>query len=346
MELNPKIIKNIGWGLLIGPAIGGIYTILINFNVIVFGATVAFLTLAIVFITFGYISPSNEITQGDMQILIPEPNVQRKTRELLLEDSVSSVDFLTAGLESRKPIIINILKNIRKPVRVAVQDPEKAITESEKSSTVKTLNDIVTKIKHNDFAKKNLKFRFYSDHASLRLTLTRDRDRNPISAILGWYTYSKDSKKNTLLQGSLNPSILISQPDDLVKFANEEFNNKWRKATPISFRRIKRLYEEIFIEDRYYEDMYYGKIKKDSYRQILNIMARKSNDWVSKKEIKKKFKGKKTTLENGIKALRDRNIILSKPGSSGFFRLQLIGFAVWISKNNSRSEQEKQNNSA
>ena len=100
------------------------------------------------------------------------------------------------------------------------------------------------------------------------------------------------------------------------------------------------------IGDRYYKDMYYSKIKKDSYRQILNIMARKSNDWVSKKEIEKQFKGKETTLKNGIKALRDRNIILSKPGSRGFYRLQWIGFAVWISKNNSRSEQEKQNNSA
>lgn len=100
------------------------------------------------------------------------------------------------------------------------------------------------------------------------------------------------------------------------------------------------------IGDRYYKDMYYGKIKKDSYRQILNIMARKFNDWVSRKEIEKEFKGKKTTLTNGIKALRDRNIILSKPGSRGLYRLQWIGFAVWINKKNSRSEQEKQNNSA
>lgn len=100
------------------------------------------------------------------------------------------------------------------------------------------------------------------------------------------------------------------------------------------------------IGDRYYKDMYYGKIKKDSYRQILIIMACKFNDWVSRKEIEEQFKGKRTTLTNGIKALRDRNIILSKPGSRGLYRLQWIGFAVWINKNNSRSEQEKQNNSA
>jgi len=95
------------------------------------------------------------------------------------------------------------------------------------------------------------------------------------------------------------------------------------------------------IGDRYYKDMYFGKIKKDSYRQILNIMANKSNKWVSRKEIEEQFKGEKTTLKNGIKALRDRNIILSKPGSRGLYRLQWIGFAVWINKNNSRSEQKK-----
>lgn len=241
MGFNPEKIAKIGYSLLIGPAIGGVYTILINFNVIVFGATVAFLTLAIVFITFGHIF--TKITQGDMQILIPESNVEQKTRELLLEDSVSSVDFLTAGLASRKVMIIDILKSIKKPVRVAVQDPEKAVTESEKLSTVKILNDIVTALEHDDFAQNNLKFSLYSDHASLRLTLIRDIDDKLISAILGWYIYRKD---NTLLRGSLNPSILISQPDDLVKFANEEFNNKWDNATPISFDEIKKLFEEKF----------------------------------------------------------------------------------------------------
>lgn len=241
MRLNPKIITKIGYGLLIGPAIGGVFTILANFNVIVFGATVAILTLAIVFITFGCIS--TKITQGDMQILIPESNVQNKTRELLLEGGVFSVDFLTAVFATRKVMVIDILKRIKKPVRVAVQDPEKAVTESEKLSSVKALNDIVTDIEDDHFAKNNLKFRFYSDHASLRLTLMRGKDDKPMSAILGWYIYRED---NTLLRGSLNPSILISQPDDLVKFANEEFNNRWDNATPISFDEIKKLHEEKF----------------------------------------------------------------------------------------------------
>jgi len=57
--------------------------------------------------------------------------------------------------------------------------------------------------------------------------------------------------------------------------------------------KLKNYIKKNLFVDRYYEDMYYGKIKKDSYRQILNIMAIKSNKWVSKKEIRKKFKGKK-----------------------------------------------------
>ena len=92
------------------------------------------------------------------------------------------------------------------------------------------------------------------------------------------------------------------------------------------------------IGDRYYKDLYYGKIKQDSYRQILNIMAQEFNDWVSLKEIKEQFHGKKTTLTNGIKALRDRSIILSKPGRRGLYRLQWIGFAIWINRVNERKK--------
>jgi len=84
------------------------------------------------------------------------------------------------------------------------------------------------------------------------------------------------------------------------------------------------------IGDRYYKDLFYKKIKADSYRQVLTIMSHKWNDWVSKEEIKKKFKGKESTLNNGIKALRERNIILSKRGSRGHYRLQWAGFAFWI----------------
>jgi hypothetical protein len=84
------------------------------------------------------------------------------------------------------------------------------------------------------------------------------------------------------------------------------------------------------IGDRYYRDSYYTKIQKESYRQVLRIMADKLDDWVTKKEIKAKFKGPESTLDNALFALRDRQIILAKEGERGVYRLQHKGFAWWI----------------
>jgi hypothetical protein len=84
------------------------------------------------------------------------------------------------------------------------------------------------------------------------------------------------------------------------------------------------------IGDRYYRDDFYNRIQKESYRQVLRIMADKLDGWVTKQEIRAKFKGNDSTLDNAIKALRDRHIILSKEGERGIYRLQHKGFALWI----------------
>lgn len=86
------------------------------------------------------------------------------------------------------------------------------------------------------------------------------------------------------------------------------------------------------IGKRYYHDMYYNKIKEDSYREILHIMAEKSGRWITRQEILSKFTKKEQTLDNGIKALKNRNIILLKQGTRGVYRLQWIGFGVWITR--------------
>lgn len=84
------------------------------------------------------------------------------------------------------------------------------------------------------------------------------------------------------------------------------------------------------IGNRYYVDLFYNKINSDSYRQILAIMAEKWNEWISKAEIRKQFSGSGSNLDNGIKALRDRNIILTKRGVRGEYRLQWLSFSFWI----------------
>lgn len=92
------------------------------------------------------------------------------------------------------------------------------------------------------------------------------------------------------------------------------------------------------IGDKYYRDDFYNKIKVDSYRQVLIIMAEKLDDWVTKKHIKSKFKGQSATLDNAINALRTRGIILSKEGTQGTYRLQDKGFAWWIVMNQKKEE--------
>lgn len=84
------------------------------------------------------------------------------------------------------------------------------------------------------------------------------------------------------------------------------------------------------IGDRYYRNDFYNKIQKESYRQVLRIMAEKDDGWIAKPEIKEKFQGKESTLDNAIQALRERHIILSQEGQRGVYRLQHRGFALWI----------------
>jgi len=84
------------------------------------------------------------------------------------------------------------------------------------------------------------------------------------------------------------------------------------------------------IGERYYRDNFYNKIQKESYRQVLRIMADNLDGWVSKQEIRRKYKGKESVLDNAIQALRDRHIIIPKEGERGIYRLQHKGFALWI----------------
>ncbi|MFH0819897.1 MAG: AAA family ATPase [bacterium] len=84
------------------------------------------------------------------------------------------------------------------------------------------------------------------------------------------------------------------------------------------------------IGNRGYKKLYYSDINVDSQREILDIMADNWNDWVSRDNIIKKFSGKKTALNNGLRALKEKSIILIKEGERGKYRLQWASFAFWI----------------
>lgn len=91
------------------------------------------------------------------------------------------------------------------------------------------------------------------------------------------------------------------------------------------------------IGDKYYTKSFYQDIKVESQREILLLMSEKWNDWVSKEEIKGKFLGGETALNNGISALTKKGIIIPKEGAKGQYRLQWASFAFWI-KNHEKSK--------
>jgi hypothetical protein len=98
------------------------------------------------------------------------------------------------------------------------------------------------------------------------------------------------------------------------------------------------------IGDRYYKQLYYDKIKNDTYRKILQIMANKWDNWITREEIKKDFSGSDDKLDNGLSALKKSNIILPKKGTRGIYRLQWASFAFWI-KNFTKLEKANNKNS-
>ena len=96
------------------------------------------------------------------------------------------------------------------------------------------------------------------------------------------------------------------------------------------------------IGDRYYRDTFYNRIGKESYRQVLRIMAGSKSPWVTKDEIRKSFKGSATILDNAIHVLIIRNIIVPKEGEKGIYRLLHRGFAYWIRLYTTNPEEVKQ----
>jgi hypothetical protein len=81
---------------------------------------------------------------------------------------------------------------------------------------------------------------------------------------------------------------------------------------------------------KYFEGLYFNRIGSDEYREVLRFMSKRLDGWVSKEEIRSNSKLKDSTLNNAIKAMLDRHIILPQPGKRGMYRLPTKSFAAWI----------------
>ncbi len=82
---------------------------------------------------------------------------------------------------------------------------------------------------------------------------------------------------------------------------------------------------------KYFEKQFFDQIGSDEYRQVLRVMAKHFDGWVTKADIRKETAAiKASTLDNALVALKSRGIILAKPGTKGTYRLPSRSFAVWI----------------
>jgi hypothetical protein len=82
--------------------------------------------------------------------------------------------------------------------------------------------------------------------------------------------------------------------------------------------------------NRYFSEMYFEKINSEDYRKVVNAMADKMDNWMSRAQIIKASGVKDTQVTNALKALRERGVIILNDEKSGEYRLPTKSFAVWI----------------
>lgn len=91
--------------------------------------------------------------------------------------------------------------------------------------------------------------------------------------------------------------------------------------------------------EKYFKHLYLGKIASESYRTLLQTMAKHENQWVTKGELRKEAGLSETILTNALQALLSRQIIVSREGRKGFYRLPSKSFAAWLRAYELKSDQ-------
>lgn len=81
---------------------------------------------------------------------------------------------------------------------------------------------------------------------------------------------------------------------------------------------------------RYFENLYFDQIWSDEYREVLRAMSNHGDQPIDRSTLQKECNIRTTTLDNALRALKSRGIILPLRGKKGKYRLPTQSFAVWI----------------
>jgi len=79
---------------------------------------------------------------------------------------------------------------------------------------------------------------------------------------------------------------------------------------------------------------YYDAPSSDDYRKVLDTMAAHGNDWVGRTELIRESGLRANTVDNGLRALKGKDIIVQSESRQGQYRLPTKSFAVWIKAKN------------
>lgn len=80
-----------------------------------------------------------------------------------------------------------------------------------------------------------------------------------------------------------------------------------------------------------YFDKSYSTPASDEYRKVLDAMSEHNDSWVSRSTLISESGVKSVTIDNALRALKAKDIILQDDSRQGFYRLPTRSFAVWIS---------------
>ncbi len=92
---------------------------------------------------------------------------------------------------------------------------------------------------------------------------------------------------------------------------------------------------------KYFEKMYLNDIRSDDYRKVLRTMADHPGEYVTKQELRDESGLSGYKLNNALRSLKQRHIIIPKKGKQGVYRLPSRSFAVWIKAHAAKSEESE-----
>jgi hypothetical protein len=79
-----------------------------------------------------------------------------------------------------------------------------------------------------------------------------------------------------------------------------------------------------------YFGQFYATPGSDDYRIVLDVMADSLDEWVDRSTLIQESKLKAGTVDNALRALKNRNVILQNDMRRGQYRLPTRSFGVWI----------------